>query len=115
MSAPGTTSLVPTVALANGKVLAVQKACHVVLIDYNNGWWGEYVHMDNIQVTSSQSVNGNTNIGYPSMNTTPSCGDHTTALHVHFAFLNKVSNFVGTYIHHKCIWHSMYRNEMCRS
>jgi len=92
------TSLIPAIALANGTVLAAEQTCRRVLIDYHHGWWAIYLHMENIQVKSGQQVSVNTNIGYPTLNVNPACGDHTTAPHVHFAFLNKVSDTEGTYV-----------------
>jgi len=97
----GITSLVPAVPLANGTVLAVWKTCHVVLIDYHNGWWAIYLHMNKIKVTRGQNVTPNTNIGYPLTidKTTATCGhEFSDTPHVHFAFLNQDATLTAHYI-----------------
>src|SRR5207245_2080912 len=74
--------------------------CHVVLIDYGNGWWSIYLHLTNISVSSGDSVTANTKIGYPTTNVQPNktCGnEHSSAEHVHFAFLNG-SGTKGSYV-----------------
>src|SRR5260370_31374227 len=58
------TASIPTTPLASGKVLAVQSACHVVLIDHGAGWWAVYVHLANIAVKAGQIVKVNTILGY---------------------------------------------------
>lgn len=92
IAAKNAVSPIPTLALANGTVLAVQKACHNVLINYGNGWWAIYIHQANIQVTFGQHVNTNTIIGYPvNFNGKNSmCGTESSSdLHIHFAFLKQ--------------------------
>jgi outer membrane protein assembly factor BamB len=94
------TSSVATTPLASGTVLAVWAKCHVVLIDYGNGWWSIYLHLANISVSSGDSVTVNTKIGTPTTNvqSNTTCGnEQSSAEHVHFAFLNG-SGRNGSYV-----------------
>ncbi|HEY7832488.1 MAG TPA: peptidoglycan DD-metalloendopeptidase family protein [Ktedonobacterales bacterium] len=76
-------------ALAPGKVLAVQASCNAVLIDYGSGWWGIYLHLDSsrIWVAAGDTVAAGTPIGVPTVNVS-GCGQNTSFQHVHFAFLH---------------------------
>ena len=73
---PGGTSTTPTTAISSGTVLAVWAACQLVLVHHGNGWWGMYLHMANIQVTSGNTVSTGSIIGYPTTKkpTLKACG-----------------------------------------
>jgi hypothetical protein len=95
------TATIPTTSLRTGVVLAVWKACQVVLIDHGGGLWGIYLHQAKIAVTSGNKVSGDTVIGY-STTVKPSggasCGKVTSdAEHVHVALL-KGAGQKGSYI-----------------
>lgn len=90
------TSSIPATPLASGTVIAVQKACHVILIDHGNGWWAEYVHLANIQVTSGQHVTVNTLLGYPNTKNL-ACGEVSPTEHIHLTIANG-SGTTGTYV-----------------
>jgi hypothetical protein len=87
---------IPTLPLATGKVLAVQKACRVVLIDHGGGWWSVYVHLTNIAVHAGQVVKANTVLGYANT-LNPECGEKTDVEHTHIAIING-NGHTGTYV-----------------
>lgn len=93
---PGGTASIPTLPLAAGKVLAVQKACHAVLIDHGDGWWSVYVHLANIAVQAGQVVRTNTVLGYANT-LNPGCGEQTDVEHTHISIING-NGHTGTYI-----------------
>ncbi len=95
-SALGTASI-PTMPLASGKVLAVQSACHVVLIDHGAGWWAVYVHLANIAVKAGQVVKVNTILGYANTQNL-GCGEVSTAEHTHVSIVNATGNHQGKYV-----------------
>ncbi len=90
------TASTPTLPLAAGKVLAVQKACHVVLIDHGAGWWSVYVHLANIAVQAGQMVRTNTVLGYANT-LNPGCGEQTDVEHTHISIING-NGHTGTYV-----------------
>lgn len=99
-------------ALASGTVLAVERTCNDVLINYGtdaNGvlWWGIYLHLDSnrIWVAGGDQVVAGTPIGVPTVNIGPvqiiknervhvskTCRyfEGTSYQHVHFAFLKNM-------------------------
>ena len=95
-------SSVPAVALGVGKVLNVWPTCGEVLIDYGNGWWGYYIHLDqtSIAVSNGQNVNTGETIGYPTtnVNTGSPCYEYSSFTHVHFAFLNETGSNTATFV-----------------
>ncbi|GHO91179.1 hypothetical protein KSF_012270 [Reticulibacter mediterranei] len=90
------TASTPTLPLAAGKVLAVQKACHVVLVDHGDDWWSVYVHLANIAVHAGQVVRANTVLGYANT-LNPGCGEQTDVEHTHISIING-SGHTGTYV-----------------
>jgi hypothetical protein len=76
-------------ALAPGKVLAVQKSCNAVLIDHQDGWWVIYLHLnaDRIWVSKDDEVAAGTPIGVPTVSVS-GCQQRSSFQHVHFAFLH---------------------------
>lgn len=98
-TALGTTTI-PTTPLRAGVVLAVWRACQVVLIDHGGGLWAIYVHQTDIAVQSGQKVTGDTKIGYSTTvlpRDNSRCGLHTDAEHVHIALLKGGSGQAGSY------------------
>jgi hypothetical protein len=93
---PSGTASTPTLPVAEGKVLAVQKACHVVLVDHGNSWWSVYVHLTNIAVHAGQVVRPNTVLGYANT-LNPGCGEKTDVEHTHIAIING-NGHAGTYV-----------------
>jgi hypothetical protein len=95
------TTTIPTTPLRAGVVLAVWKACQVVLIDHGGGLWAIYIHQANIAVQSGQKVTADTKLGYsttvlPSRNA--HCGNVSSdAEHVHIALLKGGSSQAGSY------------------
>lgn len=88
----------PITPLASGTVLAVQKRCHIVIIDHGNGWWAVYLHIAQIKVTSGASVTVNTTIGFPNTKEPLACGETSTGPHVHVALINATSATTGNYV-----------------
>jgi murein DD-endopeptidase MepM/ murein hydrolase activator NlpD len=88
----------PAHPIASGRVIVAWSECHLVVVDQGGGVWAAYLHLD-VSVSVGDSVDRNSVLGrvkdsYPG---TANCGDHSTASHVHFAFLSG-SGKSGSYV-----------------
>ncbi len=98
---PGNEAEAPAVALADGQILiGAGNSCNMILINYGNNIWGEYIHMSNIpsNLTTGAHVNTGQVIGTPTNQYVCQESGTPTFIHTHFAFLQQNDSIHATYL-----------------